>query len=1348
MKKRILSFLMAFFLILPVARAEEVLASGGCGAENESDLAWRLRNTASGCLLTFQGSGAMKDYSTEDGGAYPYNGNQYTARYTQAPWYAYKDMITAVEVPSGVTRIGSNAFYGNPNRPTAPNYRFGALERLSMADSVQSIGDSAFARCTALREIRLSEGLETIEAYAFSGCEALETCEIPQNLSEIQEGAFSDCPNLTLRVYRGSAGERYAQENSLRHTVLGESGTNLASGTCGKDLAWVLREDGTLEFSGNGAMQDYTLITGESYQVSPSGATYRASYTSAPWYQYKDQIRRVSAASGTTSIGANAFCGNIIRDNAPNYRFENLKSLVLAESVEQIGSSAFARCNALEECVFPEGLLRIGDSAFHSCTSLSRVFIPESVTAIGTNAFANCPALTLTVPLGSYAAQWALANQVPYVEVGTAKVEGVSIVPSELEIQVEETSTLRAQIEPANARELGVTWQSLDESIVRVDQNGVIKGVSPGTAQILVITVDGQKTDFCTVTVILAVHPTGVVLDRNRLGLEIGESAVLTAQVLPENASNRTVRWRSSDPSIATVDENGRVTLIAEGEAVISVITEDGDKTAFCTVTSPVAVKGIRLNKTAITLRPGETDILQGAVLPENATNTEIVWTSSRPAVAEVTQTGTVLGKTAGSATIIAISRQGNFTALCLVRVQSDVVNVTGIRLNRDQIPSLKVGTSVALTADVTPDNATNPAVTWSSSNSSVAAVSGNGVVTAAAAGTARITAVTADGDLTAACMVTVTDLSRIPDRLVAEVSEPVTVSLGSPLNLSGVAVRAYYGGESEIVTDYFVSGYQQDKLGRQTITLSYQTCSAALTVTVTEPQPVYLTLARLPDKVEYGIGEKLDLTGLELQAHYENGSFSSMAFQGDSLPDGVECSGFQSDTGGTRTISITFSGLTATFPVSVRIGGSTGSASGVEAPKMSISSFAGGKSVSFSASGDAVIYYTTNGDTPTAASRRYQEPVSLTETATVRAVAVLDGVSSAVTGSRIPVPQTQPPAASHENGAQLPAGTIVTLQSETSGAAIYYTTDGTTPSAASLRYSSGIIVNDSMTVRAVAVKDGYQNSETVSLRYQVPKSQMDKQSDAAISIGSVVSRAGEIVSAPIYILTSGEEKVTDFRFSLRFDRTMFEYASLTPVEGMPKSSLMVSADVSGGVVTVQYSGGGQGAVVSGEMFTLNLNVLASAEDGEYQLDTADEVMSIQTDQGTPLVSVTSGVITLLGSHNSQLSCMITYQNSGQQEISTLDSGETNISATFHVDPYTPETGNTAVMVDVFVAVYDRQGLMVDLECWNVALSNVGTVFMRDIPIPPNVEVGRIKTMILSEDMIPLTAASALEGTV
>ena len=165
-------------------------------------------------------------------------------------------------------------------------------------------------------------------------------------------------------------------------------------------------------------------------------------------------------------------------------------------------------------------------------------------------------------------------------------VTGVTLNKTSLTLKEKETETLSATVIPFNAYNQKITWSSSDSNVVKVDANGKVTAVKAGKTTITVMTEDGGKTATCTVTVVAApVAVTSVKLNKTSVQITEGETLTLAAMIAPTNAANQKVTWNSSDRKVAKVDAKGKVTAVSYGEATITVTTEDGKKTAICTVT-------------------------------------------------------------------------------------------------------------------------------------------------------------------------------------------------------------------------------------------------------------------------------------------------------------------------------------------------------------------------------------------------------------------------------------------------------------------------------------------------------------------------------------------------------------------------------------------------------------------------------------------------------------------------------------------------------------------------------------------------------------------------------------------
>ena len=353
-------------------------------------------------------------------------------------------------------------------------------------------------------------------------------------------------------------------------------------------------------------------------------------------------------------------------------------------------------------------------------------------------------------------------------------VNDIKLDKTDVEMVVGEEITLTARFDPENASNQDLTWASTDKDVATV-RDGKIKALSAGWTVVWVKTVDGGKVAMCTVTVTNNMPVRGVTLDQSYIHLDLENGpkiAQLNATVQPSNAYNKDVSWTTDNENVAKVDQKGNITAKGVGSTKINVITKKDGYSTSCVV---VVTKGeevevvepteVTLNKTTASLTVGEKETLTATVKPSNATNKTIIWSTSDSSVATVSK-GVITAVGAGTATITATTEAGNKTATCEVIVTgaqdpdpdtpgTEVVNVTGVELNKENL-TITVGGSETLRATVEPSNATNKAVTWESSNSSIVKVDQNGKITAVKTGTAFITVRTVDGDYDATCRVIV----------------------------------------------------------------------------------------------------------------------------------------------------------------------------------------------------------------------------------------------------------------------------------------------------------------------------------------------------------------------------------------------------------------------------------------------------------------------------------------------------------------------------------------------------------------------------------------------------------------
>lgn len=340
------------------------------------------------------------------------------------------------------------------------------------------------------------------------------------------------------------------------------------------------------------------------------------------------------------------------------------------------------------------------------------------------------------------------------VKVGTS-VTGISLDPREFTLETIGSSfTIKPVISPEDASDLGVVWESADTKVVSVASDGTVTAIGPGTTTVTATTNDGSFTSNCVVSVKSPAQH--VSLDKTSLKLLEGESGKLTATVYPLNSTQKTLTWVSDHPDVASVDNEGNVTARKAGAATVTVKVAE-KVTAVCKVTVISRVTGISMSETTVELKPGETHQLTATVLPQNASNAEVTWYSDKESVAKVSQSGLVSAVSTGEATIHVVTSDGGKMATCLVKVGTPVKGITLSISSK----TLYVGDpSLDISATLTPANATDKSLEWSSSDPEVASIAPgaalHAVIKPLKPGKTTITATTKDGGFTASCEVTV----------------------------------------------------------------------------------------------------------------------------------------------------------------------------------------------------------------------------------------------------------------------------------------------------------------------------------------------------------------------------------------------------------------------------------------------------------------------------------------------------------------------------------------------------------------------------------------------------------------
>lgn len=293
-----------------------------------------------------------------------------------------------------------------------------------------------------------------------------------------------------------------------------------------------------------------------------------------------------------------------------------------------------------------------------------------------------------------------------------------------------------------------VEYASSNEEVATVSK-GTVKGVEAGEA-VITATATFEDGGVLTARYTVEVYEpvSAVKLESKSLTLLIGQTEDLSeaAYVTPETATEKGLRFEVDDPQIASVTSDGVLSAKQTGTAKVTVTSkEPGEKPKSATLQVKVLkpVDSITLDKTEFDVGKGRTYTIACNVGPEDASNPKVVWTSADPEIAKVSSKGVVTGVGTGSTTITCTADDGSG-----VSASAHVTVITAVKKVAFESRSMAVTeeNSLSISASVTPEDATNPALKWTSSNTAIASVDENGKVTAKKSGECTITAEAADG--------------------------------------------------------------------------------------------------------------------------------------------------------------------------------------------------------------------------------------------------------------------------------------------------------------------------------------------------------------------------------------------------------------------------------------------------------------------------------------------------------------------------------------------------------------------------------------------------------------------------
>ncbi len=729
--------------------------------------------------------------------------------------------ITSVSLPDTVAEIGKYAFSGCIG-----------LSRVDFSSSLISIGEGAFYGCWSLAGADIPEGTLKIGSFAFYNCRHLKQAEFPASLKTIGDSSFEGCGMLSAVSF----GKNLESVGDLAF----KGCTSLES----IDLSWVT-DLGAGAFLKCEALEkavlgdDITEIRPETFcgcvnlkKVSFGGNTTMIGFSA---FEGCSSLRNLPEIDSLTEIGSLAFEG-----------CASLRQAEIGKSVTKIGMSAFRGCTSLtgiivsaenpsfstvNKCLYskdgsrlilcpqglrgalkiPESAVRIGNYAAMGCTRLSGVSFQGETSEIGRAAFLNCPDITsLSLPdsvksiggaaLGMYfsdgefnkedyfrlyasdgspAEKYCSEREIPFTPFSRTLAAGSE------RVVLAEGNTFALRYGFFSDKKAEVAWSSSDESVVTVSASGKLTGISQGNAEIT-LSAEGFEPAVVSVSVISpddAGDSNSRSYDKRLIYCGENEelSSIFSQIIDPIFSANRF--WYSSDPSVATVTNEGKAYAHKSGSATVICRMPDGSENCIAvTVTEKPAAFSVEAPEDELIV--GDMAVIGRSVIPSQSSD-EITWKSDNENIVTVDAAGLMTAVGQGKCTVTAETSSGlksSFEVKCVIPAES-------LSLSQET-RDVYQGKEFNLTAELTPGNS-DQTIRWRSSDPTVASVNSKGKVKGVSFGTAVIYAETAGG-LSESCRVNVVAHAR---ELSLDVKK-LKINCGSVHRLNAL-VRPSYSPET-----------------------------------------------------------------------------------------------------------------------------------------------------------------------------------------------------------------------------------------------------------------------------------------------------------------------------------------------------------------------------------------------------------------------------------------------------------------------------------------------------------------------------------------------------------------------
>ena len=586
------------------------------------------------------------------------------------------EKITKIEIPKNLEWCGSTLYDYGP---------FGdctGLKTVIFENGTTKILGHLFEKCTGLEEINIPNTVTVIENSAFSGCTKLEQVNFSNKLTKIESYGFSDCTSLkkiTVPDSINSIGNSIFQNcTSLTEVHLPKSLKEIPSDTfSGCKKLTTINFPSTLTTIGDSAFYGCESLP---EAILPSGVEKIESNA----FKNCKSLKKAVVPDTVSSIGSSAF-----------YGCEALTDITLGSKLKKIDNQTFYGCAALPSIVLPYNVTTIGDSAFVNCTKLTQITVPRNTTSIASNAFSYPKKMTMYGPSDCYAQTYASGKGIKYVT-QDIHATSVSLDITEKTAERYDDFQLTATIAPLNFTD-AVVWTSSNEEVATVSDTGYVEICGVGTTVITVTA--GNVKAACKITVPQLID--WIEFDEDEIELKAGQTYQLKPYISPSDATNKKLKYTSSDTKVAEVSASGLVTAKSEGEAKIRAAATDGsDEYAVCyvTVTGKAKVTGITLDRTSAEVKRGEKLTLNVTVSPSYASNKKVVWKSANTKIATVDANGSVTAKAPGRTKITVTSvENSSYQASCTVTVPYKITYKLNKGKNNASNPLTYYGKKVTL---------------------------------------------------------------------------------------------------------------------------------------------------------------------------------------------------------------------------------------------------------------------------------------------------------------------------------------------------------------------------------------------------------------------------------------------------------------------------------------------------------------------------------------------------------------------------------------------------------------------------------------------------------------------------